>query len=310
MTDTQDHDADNSQRTDSVPSAVNETAEPSTTNAATSAIASSQSTVEQDEQPQQSDNQPDDGNRHDDSRANSNVDTEEVAKFTRLADQWWDRGGAFATLHDINPLRLNWVEDNVIEVMSENLTGKRVLDIGCGGGILAESMARRGAVVTGIDLGLENIRAARLHAEHSGLADRLDYRHIAVEALAAEQPAHYDVVTCMEMLEHVPNPAAIVQACFELLKPGGVCVLSTINRNPKSYLFAIVAAEHLLRLVDKGTHEFAKFITPAELDKMATQAGFSRHNLIGLHYNPITKQYWLAQNVDVNYLLAVHKPIQ
>lgn len=239
-----------------------------------------------------------------------NVDNTEVGKFTRLADEWWNRQGAFATLHDINPLRLNWIENKVQQVLGSGLTDKRVLDVGCGGGILAESMARRGAVVTGLDLGEENLKAASVHAAQSGLSDVLDYQHVAVETLAQRQQGEYDVVTCMEMLEHVPDPASIVKACFELLKPNGVCVLSTINRNPKAYLFAIIGAEYVLRLLDKGTHDYDKFITPAELDSMAMHSGFARHDLIGLHYNPITKRYWLAQNVNVNYMMAVKKPPQ
>ncbi len=170
-------------------------------------------------------------------------------------------------------------------------------------------MARRGAEVTGIDLGVENLKAASVHAEQSSLTDTLSYQHIAVERFAAQHTGQFDVVTCMEMLEHVPDPSAIVQACFDMLAPGGVCVLSTINRNPKSYLFAIIGAEYVLRLLDRGTHDYAKFITPSELDKMATNAGFTRQDIIGLHYNPITKRYWLAQNVDVNYMMAVQKPL-
>lgn len=242
------------------------------------------------------------------SNLGNNVDMSEVGKFTQLASQWWDKQGPFATLHQINPLRLNWIEENVIRYTGTGLTGKTVLDVGCGGGILTESMARRGADATGVDLGLENLQAATIHAEQSSLTDRLRYKHIAIEQLAAEQPQSYDVITCMEMLEHVPDPSQIVQACYDLLKPGGVCVLSTINRNPKSYLFAIIGAEYVLRLLDRGTHDYAKFITPAELDKMAINAGFNRQDLIGLHYNPITKRYWLAQNVDVNYMMAVVKP--
>lgn len=240
--------------------------------------------------------------------AGQNVDPNEVAKFTKLADEWWDKQGAFATLHEINPLRLNWITDAVNEIMATDLEGLRVVDVGCGGGILTESMARRGANAIGIDLGEENLKAAAVHAEQSGLTATLQYQHIAVESFAAAHKGQFDVVTCMEMLEHVPDPSAIVQACFDLLKPGGVCVLSTINRNPKSYLFAIVGAEYVLRLLDRGTHDYAKFITPAELDKMATNAGFTRDNIIGLHYNPLTKRYWLAQNVDVNYMMSVKKP--
>ena len=251
-----------------------------------------------------------------------NVDPSEVDKFNKLASEWWSKTGAFATLHEINPLRLNWIEDNVkrsyqndsadtdIHKTAETgLAGKKVLDVGCGGGILSESMARRGADVTGIDLGTENLKAAALHAEQSALHETLRYQHIPVEELAKTHAGQFDVVTCMEMLEHVPDPSSIVQACFELLAPGGVCVLSTINRNPKSYLFAIVGAEYVLRLLDRGTHDYAKFITPAELDKMAIDAGCTRQDIIGLHYNPLTKRYWLAQNVDVNYMMAVHKPL-
>lgn len=251
-----------------------------------------------------------------------NVDPSEVDKFNKLASEWWSKTGAFATLHEINPLRLNWIEENVKrsyqndsadtdihKTAKTGLAGKKVLDVGCGGGILSESMARRGADVTGIDLGTENLKAAALHAEQSALHETLRYQHIPVEELAKTHAGQFDVVTCMEMLEHVPDPSSIVQACFELLAPGGVCVLSTINRNPKSYLFAIVGAEYVLRLLDRGTHDYAKFITPAELDKMAIDAGFTRQDIIGLHYNPLTKRYWLAQNVDVNYMMAVHKPL-
>ena len=246
-----------------------------------------------------------------------NVDPSEVEKFNNLASEWWSNKGAFATLHEINPLRLNWIEENVKrgyqnaanKTAEQGLAGKKVLDVGCGGGILSESMARRGADVTGIDLGTENLKAAALHAEQSQLDNTLRYQHIPVEELAKTQAGQFDVVTCMEMLEHVPDPSSIVQACYELLAPGGVCVLSTINRNPKSYLFAIVGAEYVLRLLDRGTHDYAKFITPAELDKMALNTGFVRQDIIGLHYNPLTKRYWLAQNVDVNYMIAVQKPL-
>ena len=271
-------------------------------------------------------------NEHTDSRVNDaetnsiNVDASEVDKFNKLAGEWWSSTGAFATLHEINPLRLNWIEENIKrgyqsaqssvdeqhtdKTAEQGLAGKKVLDVGCGGGILSESMARRGADVTGIDLGTENLKAAALHAEQSGLGHTLRYQHIPVETLAKTHAGQFDVVTCMEMLEHVPDPQSIVQACFELLAPGGVCVLSTINRNPKSYLFAIIGAEYVLRLLDRGTHDYAKFITPAELDKMAGYAGFRRQDIIGLHYNPLTKRYWLAQNVDVNYMMAVQKPLR
>ncbi len=265
--------------------------------------------------------------RNDTTATAINVDPSEIEKFNKLASEWWSNTGAFATLHEINPLRLNWIEENVKrsyqndnanndsankevnKTAETGLADKKVLDVGCGGGILSESMARRGADVTGIDLGTENLKAAALHAEQSGLENTLRYQHIPIEELAKTHAGQFDVVTCMEMLEHVPDPSSIVQACFELLAPGGVCVLSTINRNPKSYLFAIVGAEYVLRLLDRGTHDYAKFITPAELDKMAINTGFVRKDIIGLHYNPLTKRYWLAQNVDVNYMIAVQKPM-
>lgn len=259
-----------------------------------------------------SDHQNDQNNNNN----HGNVDASEITKFNNLAHEWWDKSGAFATLHQINPLRLNWICDNAARVFcpsedkgqADVLKGKKIVDIGCGGGILAESMARRGAEVLGVDLGEENLKAAAIHAKQSGLEHTLRYEHIAVEDLAKREAGQFDIVTCMEMLEHVPDPAAIVQACFDLLAPGGVCVLSTINRNPKSYLFAIIGAEYVLRLLDRGTHDYGKFITPAELDSMAINSGFERQDIIGLHYNPITKRYWLAQNVDVNYMMAVKKP--
>ncbi|WII95194.1 bifunctional 2-polyprenyl-6-hydroxyphenol methylase/3-demethylubiquinol 3-O-methyltransferase UbiG [Moraxella haemolytica] len=240
--------------------------------------------------------------------AQQNVDFDEIGKFTRLADEWWDRNGAFKSLHDINPLRLNWIEDKAQEQYGSPLLNKSVLDVGCGGGILSHSMAVRGAKVLGVDLGEENLHAGRIHAERTGMADSLSFRCVAIEELAKEQAGVYDVVTCMEMLEHVPNPSAIIEACFTLLKAGGVFVASTINRNPKSYLFAILGAEYVLRLVDKGTHDYHKFITPAELDQMAIRAGFDRMDMTGLHYNPLTKRFWLSNaNVDVNYMMAFTK---
>lgn len=238
-----------------------------------------------------------------------NADFDEIGKFTKLADEWWDKNGAFKSLHDINPLRLNWIEDKVFEHYGSSLINKNVLDIGCGGGILSHSMAVRGAKVLGVDLGEENLQAATIYAKKTDMQQTLEFRCVPAEVLAAEQQGSYDVVTCMEMLEHVPNPSLIVQACYDLLKPGGVCVLSTINRNPKSYLFAIVGAEYILRLMDKGTHDYHKFITPAELDQMAVQSGFDRFDMTGLHYNPITKNFWLSnRNVDVNYMMAFIKP--
>lgn len=237
-----------------------------------------------------------------------NADFDEIGKFTRLADEWWDKQGAFKSLHDINPLRLDWIEDQTCAFFGSKLNGKQVLDVGCGGGILSHAMAVRGADVLGVDLGVENLQAGQIHAERTGMTDTLAFRCVAIEELAKERAGRYDVVTCMEMLEHVPNPSAIVQACFALLKPKGVFVTSTINRNPKSYLFAIVGAEYILRLVDKGTHDFNKFITPAELDDMAIRAGFARDNMTGLHYNPITKRFWLSDNnVDVNYMMSFVK---
>lgn len=235
-----------------------------------------------------------------------NVDLQEVQKFTDLANEWWDKSGAFATLHQINPLRLNWIEQQTITRQQSGLTGKKVLDVGCGGGILSHSMAMRGATVTGIDLGEANINAAQIHAEQTG--QNIDFACVSVEAFAEAHAGEFDVVTCMEMLEHVPDPQSIIDACFKLLKPNGVLVLSTINRNPKSYLFAVIGAEYILRLLPRGTHDYEKFITPAELDRFAERAGCKRQDLIGLHYNPIIKHYWLAQNVDVNYMMAVYKP--
>lgn len=238
--------------------------------------------------------------------AAQNADFTEINKFTNLANEWWDKNGAFATLHDINPLRLNWIEQQTITRQNTGIANKKVLDVGCGGGILSHSMALRGATVTGIDLGEENIAAAKIHAEKTN--QTIDFQCISVEELAKTHAGQFDVVTCMEMLEHVPNPQSIINACFELLKPNGVLVLSTINRNAKAYLFAIIGAEYVLKLLDKGTHNYNKFITPAELDRFAERSGFKRQDLIGLHYNPITKNYWLAQNVDVNYMMAVFKP--
>jgi len=231
-----------------------------------------------------------------------NVDLQEVQKFTDLANEWWDRTGAFATLHQINPLRLNWIEQQTIARQQSGLTGKKVLDVGCGGGILAESMARRGANVLGIDMGEAPLNVARLHAEQEGVHN-IEYRQIPVEQLVDEQAGQYDVVTCMEMLEHVPDPASIIQACQKLVKPGGHVFFSTINRNPKSYLFAIIGAEYVLRMLAKGTHDYHKFIKPSELAHDIRQAGLKLKDMTGLHYNPLTKRYWLAPNVDVNYMV-------
>ena len=229
-----------------------------------------------------------------------NADEIELKKFGELAHKWWDKNSEFKPLHEINPLRLDYIDSRA------DLKSKRVLDVGCGGGILSESMYFKGADVTGIDLGEKALNVAKLHQYESG--SKVDYRLVSVEQLASEQPASFDVVTCMEMLEHVPDPQSIINACFTLLKPNGVLVLSTINRNPKSYLFAVIGAEYLLRLLPRGTHDYEKFITPAELDRFAQRAGCKRQDLIGLHYNPLIKHYWLAQNVDVNYMMAVYKP--
>lgn len=236
-----------------------------------------------------------------------NADPKEIEKFTQLAASWWDKKGAFKPLHDINPLRLDWIDEQCFAHFGESLMDKKIADVGCGGGILSYALAERGAVVLGVDLGQENLQAASIYAKQMG-QDNLDFACVAVETLADEQAGRFDIVTCMEMLEHVPDPQSVIDACFKLLKPNGLLVMSTINRNAKSYLFAIVGAEYVLRLLKKGTHEFNKFITPAELDKMATNSGFCRLDMIGLHYNPLTKNYWLAPNVAVNYMMAFTKP--
>ncbi len=234
--------------------------------------------------------------------ATLNVDQAEIRKFEELANRWWDPNSEFKPLHDINPLRLGYIEEH-----AGGLEGKRVLDVGCGGGILSEAMAARGAEVTGIDMGEAPLEVARLHLLESGL--EVDYRQVPVEELAAEQPARFDVVTCMEMLEHVPDPASVVRACHALVKPGGTVCFSTINRNPKSYLFAIVGAEYLLRLLPRGTHDYAKFIRPSELARWARDAGLSVEDLRGMTYNPLTGVYRLdAGDVDVNYLMATQRP--
>lgn len=239
----------------------------------------------------------------------NNVDAGEIQKFTALAAQWWDKNGAFKPLHDINPLRLSFIDECCLRHFDTPLSGKKVVDIGCGGGILAHSMADINADVLGIDMGAQNLQAAILHNQHSDNHAHLSYQCIPAEALADTQAAQFDIVTCMEMLEHVPNPQSIIDACFKLLKPNGLLVASTINRNIKSYLMAIVGAEYILNMLDKGTHDYHKFITPAELDKMANRAGFLRFDMTGLHYNPITKHYWLSnKNVDVNYMMAFIKP--
>ena len=229
-----------------------------------------------------------------------NVDRAELEKFSALASRWWDPNSEFRPLHQINPLRLDWI-DNLAQ-----LSGKRVVDVGCGGGILAESMAKLGATVKGIDLAEKPLKVAQLHGLESGVS--VDYEAIAAEDLAAREPASFDVVTCMEMLEHVPDPAATIAACSAMVKPGGWVFFSTINRNPKSFLFAIVGAEYVLRILPKGTHEYAKFIKPSELADAARDASLTLHQMLGMSYNPITQVYSLTRDTSVNYLMAYRKP--
>ncbi len=229
-----------------------------------------------------------------------NVDPAELAKFSALAHRWWDPTSEFRPLHEINPLRLAHIERLV-----GGLEGKRVVDVGCGGGILAEAMALRGAKVTGIDLAEKPLKIASLHRLESGV--EVDYRLVSAEALAAESPAAFDVVTCMEMLEHVPDPASTVRACASLARPGGLVFFSTINRNAKAFAFAIVGAEYVLGMLPKGTHEYAKFITPSELSRFARDAGLDPVDLTGMTYNPLTRVYALGRNVDVNYTLGARR---
>lgn len=223
-----------------------------------------------------------------------NVHLHEIAKFEALASRWWDPQSEFKPLHDINPLRLAYIDSRV------GLMGKRVIDVGCGGGILSESMAQRGADVTGIDMGEAPLSVAKLHGLESGV--KVDYRQITAEQMAEQNPASFDVVTCLEMLEHVPDPASVIAACHKLVKPGGAVFFSTINRNPKSYLFAILGAEYLLRLLPKGTHDYANFIQPSELEAWARHAGLEMHDLTGMTYNPLTRHYSLGRDLSVNYL--------
>ena len=230
-----------------------------------------------------------------------NADPQELAKFSDLAHRWWDTESEFRPLHQINPLRLDWIDQRA------RVSGKRVLDVGCGGGILSDAMARRGANVLGIDLATKALRVAMLHALEAGTPS-VEYREVAVEALAADMPAQFDIVTCMEMLEHVPDPASVVASCAVLCKPGGWLFFSTLNRNLKSFLFAIVGAEHVLKLLPKGTHEYAKFIKPSELAAHCRAAGLDVAESSGLEYNPITRRYWLSDNTSVNYMLACRKP--
>jgi len=230
----------------------------------------------------------------------TNIDHREVLKFDEQAHRWWDPEGDLRTLHAINPLRLNYVRERA------GLAGKRVLDVGCGGGILAESMAREGASVVGIDAAENALEIARLHQLETGVA--VDYRETTPETLARELPRHFQVITCMEMLEHVPSPGLVVKACAELLAPGGDLFFSTLSRNPKSFLFAIVGAEYLLRLLPVGTHDWRRFIRPSELDRMARRRGLALADLTGLHYNPLSGCYWLGPGVEVNYLAHYRRP--
>ena len=228
-----------------------------------------------------------------------NVDPAELEKFAALAHRWWDKNSEFKPLHAINPLRLHFIDEAV------GLNGKRVLDVGCGGGILSESMAEKGADVVAIDLGEKALKVAKLHQLESG--SKVDYQLIAVEALASQQPASFDVVTCMEMLEHVPDPAAIIDACAKLVKPGGSVFFSTINRNPKAYLFAVIGAEYVLNMLPKGTHEYEKFIKPSELSAWARNSDLTVNELKGMSYNPLTQHYSLGSDISVNYLIQTSK---
>ena len=226
-----------------------------------------------------------------------NADPAELEKFGDLAHRWWDPNSEFKPLHDNNPLRLDWIDSHV------GLAGKRILDVGCGGGLLSEGMALRGADVTGIDLSDKPLAIAKLHLLESG--QKVDYRKISVETLAAEMPDTFDAVTCLEMLEHVPNPSSVIASCAQLVKPGGQIFFSTLNRNPKSYLFAVIGAEYVLKMLPKGTHDYAKFIRPSELARWSKMAQLEPAELIGMSYNPITKQYSLGKDTSVNYLMRV-----
>ncbi len=229
----------------------------------------------------------------------SNADPIELEKFSQLAHKWWDPNSEFKPLHEINPLRLAYI-DGIAK-----LAGRTVLDVGCGGGILSEALADAGATVTGIDLADRSLSVAKLHLLESG--KQVEYRKVAVEDLAAEQPGHYDVVTCMEMLEHVPDPSAVVAACAQLVKTGGHVFFSTLNRNPKSYLFAIIGAEYVLNLLPRGTHDYAKFIKPSELAQWCRNAGLQVQELTGMSYNPLNKTYALGDDTSVNYLVACQR---
>ena len=230
----------------------------------------------------------------------TNADQAELDKFSQIAHRWWDPNSEFKPLHDINPLRLGWVDK-----LSGGIAGKRVIDVGCGGGILAESMAAKGASVTGIDLSEKALKVAKLHQLETGV--QVDYRHVSAEAMAEELPGTFDVVTCMEMLEHVPDPGSILSACCKLAKPGGWVFLSTLNRNPKSYLFAIIGAEYVLNMLPKGTHDWSRFLKPHELAAYARQVGLEPVELMGMTYNPFSETYKLERDTDVNYLLACRR---
>ena len=232
-----------------------------------------------------------------------NADPKELAKFSELAHKWWDPESEFRPLHQINPLRLEWIEQ-----CAGSLDGRQVVDVGCGGGILSEAMARRGAQVLGIDLAERSLKVAQLHAMEAGLQN-VQYREVAAEALAAEMPGRFDVVTCMEMIEHVPDPGAIVEACAKLVRPGGWVFLSTLNRNPKSYLFAVLAAEYVLKMLPKGTHDYAKFIKPSELVRWARLANLEPSELIGMSYNPLTQHYSLGKDTSVNYMMCATRHV-
>lgn len=232
--------------------------------------------------------------------AKQNVDPAEVAKFDALASRWWDPDGEFRPLHEINPLRLDWIRQHV------DLEGARVLDVGCGGGIFAESLAKCGSKVTGIDMAEGPLAVARLHQIESGTV--VDYRRMTAEEIAASEPGQFDVVTCLEMLEHVPQPAGVIASVHALLRPGGHAFFSTINRNPKSFMLAIVGAEYVLRLLPAGTHDYRKFIRPSELDAWARAAGLHLNASIGMHYNPLSREYSLGPGLDVNYLMHYRRP--
>jgi len=233
---------------------------------------------------------------------NINADPAEIAKFSELAHRWWDTESEFRPLHQINPLRLEWI-DKIAGVK-----GKRTVDIGCGGGILTDAMARKGASALGIDLSSNALKVAQLHALEANTPG-VSYREISAEALAKESPGQFDVVTCMEMLEHVPDPASVVQACSQLVKPGGWVFFSTLNRNAKSFLFAVVGAEYILNLLPRGTHEYAKMIKPSELSSFCRASGLQLRETKGMEYNPFTKRYWLSADTSVNYLLATQRPV-